>query len=49
MFGRFMLNRTISRDRSVDPDDTLRVKPALERLGHYRRPDWGSRPGSTRR
>lgn len=44
MFGLFRLNGTVRPDASVDLDDTLRTKSALERLGYYERPDWGLTP-----
>ncbi len=37
----FKLNRPLDRNSSVNLDDTLKTKTALNHLGYYQEPDWG--------
>jgi hypothetical protein len=37
----FTLNATLGRSFNTDPDDILRTKQALNRLGHYSMPSYG--------
>jgi len=41
MFGPFKLKSTLSRNNSVDQDDTLRTKYALQGIGYYKPPKHG--------
>jgi peptidoglycan hydrolase-like protein with peptidoglycan-binding domain len=43
MFERMplFLKRPIAENTGTDPDDVVILKRSLERLGYYRRPEWG--------